>query len=102
MNKPITHHVQGIKCDAPGCGWRDDEAHFDMKTYGAEWLGVPCPKCGSNLYTEADYRFIKSFIRVSRVINFLFGWMMPKGSKRANYVVEMDGSGLPNFKKESQ
>jgi phage FluMu protein Com len=42
--------VKGIKCDH--CDWRNlTVERADYK----DWLNRPCPKCGANLLTQADY-----------------------------------------------
>ncbi|MEH7827631.1 hypothetical protein [Gemmobacter denitrificans] len=40
-----------LKCDADGCDHREDVPEIT-----ADMIGKPCPKCGANLLTEADYR----------------------------------------------
>ena len=38
-------HIVGIKCDAPGCGWKN--MTFEWKDVEAEvktWLNHPCPQ----------------------------------------------------------
>lgn len=55
----------GLKCDKPGCGYRNED--IPVNEY-ADWINRPCPLCGSNLLTEADY---KSFMKVLSVINFI-------------------------------
>lgn len=101
MPKLMEFKPQGIKCDAKGCGWSDMSVQFDAKTLGREWLGVPCPKCGSNLYTEADYKLMRKLKRTEKVINGLFGWIVwftPKDKRRwANddpLTLNSDGRGV--------
>lgn len=53
----VSVHISGIKCDAPGCDYRDDVADFSKPE---EWLDKKCPKCDSPLLTEEDYRAILS------------------------------------------
>lgn len=48
---PITIQARGIKCDAPGCGFRDDSVPFREIPL---WHNEPCPWCGANLLTDAD------------------------------------------------
>ena len=38
-----------LKCDAAGCDHVED-----VEAITPELIGKPCPKCGSNLLTEAD------------------------------------------------
>lgn len=44
--------ISGIRCDNPECNYRHDEVA--LSDYG-EWLNKPCPHCGENLLTEADF-----------------------------------------------
>jgi len=39
-----------LKCDAPGCDHRENHETLD-----ASMVDKPCPKCGANLLTQADY-----------------------------------------------
>ncbi|WP_052465768.1 zinc ribbon domain-containing protein [Phaeobacter sp. S60] len=39
-----------LKCDAAGCGHVEQVMHIT-----AEHVGMPCPKCGSNLLTRQDW-----------------------------------------------
>lgn len=44
--------IRGIKCDNPQCDFKDHTVRIeDYK----QWLNWPCPKCGANLLTQADY-----------------------------------------------
>lgn len=52
----ITSH--GIKCDAVECDFTKELAVFEE--YSA-YVNAPCPKCGANLLTEADYEAIETF-----------------------------------------
>lgn len=44
--------VSGIKCDNPECDFRDDTVKFEDYP---QWLNRPCPMCGANLLTQADF-----------------------------------------------
>jgi hypothetical protein len=55
--------MAGIKCDNVHCGYRDDSVlSKDYKDY----VDKPCPKCGSNLLTQKDY---KSFLIIQTISN---------------------------------
>jgi predicted nucleic acid-binding Zn-ribbon protein len=41
----------GIKCDNPMCDFRQEIPFEDR----IKWIGRPCPKCGENLLTRADF-----------------------------------------------
>lgn len=79
----------GLKCDKPGCGYRNED--IPVNEY-ADWINRPCPLCGSNLLTEADY---KSFMKVLSVINFinsLFSHLPKSLQKRLGADKYVDGT----------
>jgi hypothetical protein len=76
MPKLIEFEPTGIKCDMPGCGWRDDTAVFNKRTFGREWLNKPCPMCAGNLYTERDFKMLRTMMRRTWWINALLGWVV--------------------------
>jgi hypothetical protein len=82
MRKIIETQIGGIKCDAPGCGWRcpsrwhDDTVEWnDVHAAVATWLNKPCPDCGANLLTEADARVAISWYKYTELINKYLGWL---------------------------
>ena len=100
MKKAIELNIGGIKCDNAECDFRDNNIqHKDYK----KWLNKPCPKCGENLFTKADYRNTKFLVALVNVINFI-SIFTPKRFKEKQKIVEasvhMDGSGKMNFKIE--
>lgn len=56
----------GLKCDAPECDYKD--ATIDPDDY-AKWVNAPCPKCGANLLTQADYESAKMLEKVVDLVN---------------------------------
>lgn len=66
MTKPITVNGGGIKCDNQECDFVDDTA--SIENY-ADWLNKPCPKCGENLLTQADYNSITAFMELVNLLN---------------------------------
>lgn len=95
--KPMEFKILGIKCDAPGCGFRDDTveaAHFE------QWLNKPCPKCGANLLTQADYDLVKLILKVEKFCNRPFigiiGRILLFGRGR-RFKGDMNGSGKIKF-----
>ena len=58
----------GIKCDNPNCDFLDPNAPDDRI---AEWLNVPCPKCGENLLTQEDLDSVLEFEAKIAFINSL-------------------------------
>lgn len=95
--KAITFNIKGIKCDSPICGWKDMSVEFDPDKF----LNMPCPQCGWNLFTQADYNTMKRMFRVARIINF-FCWpyMFIRGRREKNVKLDirMNGSGTPDVK----
>ena len=62
----IRFNIGGIKCDNPKCDYIDQSV--ELEDY-PNWLNKPCPKCGSNLLTQADYDKIKMIIDLINTIN---------------------------------
>lgn len=56
--------ISGIQCDA--CDFRDDEVKLEQYP---EYVNKPCPECGANLLTEADFKTVQLMIGMSEVIN---------------------------------
>jgi hypothetical protein len=96
--KAAVIQIEGLKCDAPGCDYEQDYPTSDAYR---NWIGMPCPKCGANLLTEADVKTFERIERFARILNIIFmplGWL---GFHKKKYVYElgMDGSGKVNPKK---
>ena len=58
----------GIKCDNPKCDFLDQDSPDERI---AEWLNVPCPKCGENLLTQKDLDSVLEFDAKMAYINSL-------------------------------
>lgn len=69
MDKAINLNIKGIKCDNPKCDFIDENAKVEEYS---NWLNRPCPKCGANLLTEADYNNTRLIIESVRTINKAF------------------------------
>lgn len=75
MTKQIFH--QGLDergrlhCDNPACG--------HILSLALPWsdalIGFPCPKCGSDMLTRADFERSERFTRWIAWINKWFGWL---------------------------
>lgn len=99
----IRQTITGLKCDHPGCGYRNDDIPYaDYPLY----VNAPCPKCGSNLLTEADFitttRMMMTVEKINRWCNkwlptFVLKWLSPDHRKSGikEYSVELDGTGVP-------
>ena len=86
--------IAGIKCDAPGCDYREDD--IPMEDY-EEWLDRECPECGANLLTEADLNTVKILMATVALANKLEDNDGDLGP-RVQGNIEMDGSGEIKFK----
>lgn len=91
MKKALEMNIKGIKCD--NCDYRDEDVKFeDYK----EWLNKPCPLCGENLLTKADY---DSTLELINLVNFMNSILPAPGpdEQLATMSVEMNGSGKVEF-----
>lgn len=83
-------NISGIKCDNLSCSYIDESVQ--MEDYD-KWVNKPCPKCGANLLTEADYELVQKVVQATNIVN----GCIPEGTKYSeNPVViefEMNGSG---------
>jgi hypothetical protein len=100
--KAMDYKILGIKCDAPGCDFKDPTVSFDNYKL---WLNKPCPKCGANLLTQADYDTCLYIIKIARILNtpgikhiyILFNFLFGR-RKLIKFKGEMNGTGEVNFK----
>jgi len=83
-------NIKGIMCDNSACNYRDDSVQVSEYK---DWLNKPCPQCGANLLTKADFKNIRKLIGLKRIINFLFPWQRKPRSTDVCFSVKMDGSG---------
>jgi hypothetical protein len=94
MRKPV--EIKGIKCDKPSCDYRDDSVTTSQYK---EYIDKPCPKCGSNLLTYADYKTSMILLMIfdnpiTRLINIVYmGIIKLFHIKHKVYKAEMNGSG---------
>jgi predicted nucleic acid-binding Zn-ribbon protein len=82
-------NIKGIKCDNKGCDYKNEDV--SMSDY-EKWLNKPCPKCGSNLLTQADYETTKALLAFTETLNDV----LPKAEDdeaMATVSIEMNGSG---------
>lgn len=67
--------ISGLKCDY--CDYRDDTVPYS--DYPAS-IGKPCPKCGENLLTQAEYdqceMMIRKVAKIEKALSFL-KWLNP-------------------------
>lgn len=95
MKDPVVLHIRGIRCDAPGCGWKDMSA--DISKDLASWLDRKCPQCGAPLLTVEDYAAVQAAIAAAALINMESG-PIPDDKETVFMPIEMDGTGKLEFK----
>lgn len=84
----IKSNISGIKCDNPECSYRDAEVKYADYI---NWVNKPCPECGSNLLTEADYNIVLKMVKAVNFINRLVTRVTPPFMrKRVKPLEEMD------------
>lgn len=100
MEDNIKSDASGIKCDS--CDW------VDMTVKGEDyinWLNKPCPVCGENVLTEADYNSYVVLTEAMAAINKMSpetlqemndDFMKNASEEDMNSVIEMMG-GLGNL-----
>jgi phage FluMu protein Com len=91
MKSAVEMKIHGIKCD--DCDFVDEQVNVE----GYEsYLNKPCPKCGANLLTEADFNNVKALMAIFNAANNIF----PEREEDEEIVkmsVEMNGTGDMNF-----
>ena len=84
--------IKGIKCDS--CDWKDTNVEYkDYKKY----INKPCPVCGANLLTRADYNNCKMIVRMTKILNLLPIPNSKDDSEDINVRIKMDGTGKMDF-----
>lgn len=89
-------NISGIKCDNNKCDYRDDSVK--VEDYD-KWLNKPCPKCSSNLLTEADYNNVQMLLQTAQMINSMTPEQLEALTKNidnhqtSQMNIEMDGTG---------
>lgn len=92
----------GLKCDNPNCNYHDDS--ISVNDY-PNYINKPCPYCGCNLLTEADYKSVKRILKTVNTINRLYNFL-PKFVKKVDRQkgsesemnIDFNGTGKPNIK----
>jgi len=85
--------IMGIKCDNKYCEFAD--MSVKVEDYHL-WLNKPCPNCGENLLTQADYDLVKFQLDTAERLNKIF---LPKDKPhtQARMQGHYDGSGIPTY-----
>ena len=89
----VTYEIGGIKCDLVGCSYEDQSVTVGQYP---QWVNRPCPKCGSNLLTEADFNTVQIMIGLTDTINRAAPHL-PEGEGRQEVEIMLDGSGIPKI-----
>jgi len=79
----------GLKCDKPGCGYIIKDV--PVKDY-KDWINKPCPLCGSNLLTEADYQCFMKTLSFVNGVNSLFSHLPKPLQKLLSSGGEVEGT----------
>ena len=97
MDNAIEASIKGLRCDAPDCDYSDMD--IDVEEY-SKYIDAPCPDCGANLLTQADYDLVQSIMEITDVINVAFDGVDLEEGEIETLTVSMDGSGIPTIKTE--
>lgn len=91
----ITYEIGGIKCDTTGCAYEDMSVTVSQYP---QWVNRPCPLCGGNLLTEADFNTVQVMIGLTDQINRVAPSLnLPEGEMTITEIT-LDGSGIPKIK----
>lgn len=86
--------IKGIKCDTKKCNYEDSSVTFEDYP---KWVNKPCPKCGGNLLSEADYLNCKLLISLTESLGGNFydeeDHIPNRENKKCSLKMKMDGSG---------
>ena len=98
MNDDVVRFIGGgIKCDNPECDFADEMVRVeDYK----DWSNKPCPKCGSNLLTQADYNNVQTLLSLVDIVNKKYPLtekMQNNSDKAATITFNMNGTGKMNI-----
>lgn len=65
-----------LKCDAVGCSYRDAEP----LPFTEDLIGRPCPVCGANMLTRADFEDAQKLLTAIGTVNRAFGHLGTENS----------------------
>lgn len=95
MTNAIEASIKGLKCDAPDCEYSD--MSISVETY-KDYIDAPCPNCGANLLTQADFDMVQMLMGITDSINTAFEDVdLPEGELET-FTISMDGTGIPHIK----
>lgn len=89
MTEAVALNIHGIKCDAEDCGFEDKTVNLENYP---EWVNKPCPDCGANLLTEADYNNVLMIMEIVKMTNMV---VPPSNTdeEKITMAIEMNGTG---------
>ena len=95
--KAMTTHISGIKCDAENCDYAEEFGDWGLTSEeilatADTFINKPCPLCGANLLTQADYDAISNVLMLSNELNDIFG-EMPDDTEQVKVSLNLNGSG---------
>lgn len=87
MTNSIKLDIHGIQCDH--CDYNDPTVKVEEYL---KWLNKPCPNCGENLLTQADYNNVQMLIQFTKMKNDA---MTPRKENeiKVGMKVKMNGTG---------
>lgn len=88
---------QGITCDTPWCTFAAPEV--TRAEYPA-WRNKPCPSCGGNLFTDADWKALRRIEIIIAIFNTMFFFLpRPAPGSKAGGTFHFDGTGAPDLRR---
>jgi len=91
MDKAIESDIKGLKCDK--CDYKDMSINVDNYH---DYIDAPCPECGANLLTQADYDFVQVLMSLTDRINEVCEDMgIEDDGTLEQFSVSLNGSGIP-------
>ena len=96
--------MSGIQCDNHECDYMEENVHQDNYK---DWVDKPCPKCGENLLTQADYEAAVKMIKAMEGMNALADilGLAPSESEdsiEASFRIQSDTKGGLSIKHEEE
>lgn len=91
----VPFQFQGLKCDNPECDYQDKT--IPVENFIA-WVNRPCPKCGSNLLTQADYENVQTLLYLGQMmLDHNEIQSAQDGDSVLSIHIDMDGSGKMSY-----
>lgn len=91
MHPPVELVIKGIQCDS--CDFKDPEVKVEDYP---NWLNKPCPTCGENLLTQADFDNVQILLKSVELANKDFKPSQNNEPKIGGQI-KMNGTGSMDF-----